>query len=245
MVKVKTYNGGSVGTRDVDVSAFGDRVLGRTLKEAVLMYEANRRQGTHKAKTRSEVRGPNKKLWAQKHTGRARMGTPKSPLWTGGGVVFPPVPRDYSYHMPKKARRAALFTAIFGKLRDQEVAVAEGFPADKPSTKAALAVLAALDMPRSVTVVTEGADRNLWLSLRNVPGIHVMPVADLNAHDVLVRRYLVCTPAAMQSLSARAQLHRDSKRKRSETDSASTKGARSARTPSKAGPQGKGGLSGN
>jgi large subunit ribosomal protein L4 len=214
MVKVKAYTGGAVGARELDPSVFGERVLGRTLKEAVLMYEANRRQGTHKAKTRSEVKGPNKKLWAQKHTGRARMGTPKSPLWTGGGVIFPPVPRDYSYHMPKKARRAALYTAIFGKLRDQEVAVAEGFPADKPSTKAAMAILKALDMASSATVVTDGADRNLWLSLRNVKGVRVMAAADVNAHDVVARRYLVCTPAALHALTTRAQAHRDAKRMR-------------------------------
>ena len=94
------------------------------------------------------------------------------------------------------------------------MAVAEGFPADKPSTKGAMAVLKALDMARSVTVVTEGVDRNLWLSLRNVPGIHVMPATDLNARDVVVRRYMVCTPAAMQTLAARAKAHKDAKRPR-------------------------------
>jgi large subunit ribosomal protein L4 len=211
MVTIKSYAGGAVGTRELDASAFGERVLGRTLKEAVVMYEANRRQGTHKAKTRSEVKGPNKKLWAQKHTGRARMGTAKSPLWTGGGVAFPPVPRDYSYHMPKKARRVALYTAIFGKLRDGEVALAEGFPTEKPSTKAALAVLKALEMTRSVTVVTQGVDRNLWLSLRNVPGVHVIPATDLNALDVVTRRHLVCTPGALAVLTARAKAHAESK----------------------------------
>ncbi|MEZ5963333.1 MAG: 50S ribosomal protein L4 [Planctomycetota bacterium] len=214
MVKVKSFAGGSVAEREVDANVFGGRVLGRTLKEAVVMYEANRRQGTHSAKTRSEVRGGNKKLWKQKHTGRARMGTTKSPVWTGGGIAFPPKPRDYSYHMPKKARRAALYTAIFGKLRDGEIGVADGFPADKPSTKAALGVLKALAMDGSATVVTEGIDRNLWLSLRNVPNVEVMPVGDLNALDVLKRRYVVCTPAAMDALSARAKAHNDAKRRK-------------------------------
>ncbi|HLU38319.1 MAG TPA: 50S ribosomal protein L4 [Planctomycetota bacterium] len=216
-MKIKSYADGSIGTRELDAGVFGERVLGRTLKEAVVMYEANRRQGTHKAKTRSEVKGPNRKLWKQKHTGRARMGSTKSPIWTGGGVAFPPVPRDYSYHMPKKARRVALFTAIFGKLRDGEVAVAEGFPTDKPSTKQAFAVLKALDMTRSVTVVTDGLDRNLWLSLRNVPGVKVMPAADLNAHDVTVRRFMVCTPPALESLAARAKAFVDAKRPRQES----------------------------
>ena len=107
MVKVKKYSGGSVQSTEVDESLFGDRVLGRTLKDAVVMYEANSRAGTVKTKTRGEVKGPNQKLWRQKHTGRARMGTRKSPLWRGGGTVFGPRPRDYSYHMPRKARQVA------------------------------------------------------------------------------------------------------------------------------------------
>ena len=124
MAQVKVYSGGSVSSRDVDASPFGDKVLGRTLKDAVVMYEANARQGTAKSKTRSEVAGPNKKLWKQKHTGRARMGSKKVVHWRGGGTAFGPVPRDYSYHMPKKARRAALRNAVFTKFDDGEVCVA-------------------------------------------------------------------------------------------------------------------------
>ena len=216
MVQVKSYKSGKVGAQDVDVGPFGDRVLGRTIKEAVLMYEANARQGTHKAKTRAEVAGGNKNLWKQKHTGRARMGSTKSPLWKGGGIIFPPVPRDYSYHMPKKARRVALYSAIFSKVRDGELAVADGFPTDKPSTKSALAVLSALGMHESVTVVTDGVDRNLWLSLRNVPGVTVRPVSDLNARDVLVRKNMVVTSAALATMTARASEYRAARRDRSE-----------------------------
>lgn len=200
MVEVKVFSGGSVSTTEVDESRFGTALLGRTLKEAVVMYEANRRAGTHRARNRSEVRGPNRKLWRQKHTGRARMGTKKSPLWRGGGVVFPPRPRDYAYHMPKKARRAALRNAVYSKLRDGEVGVADGWPQDAPSTKAAVAVLRGLGMERSVLVVTEQLDRNLHLSLRNVPHVEVRPLSDLNAHQVLLRRYMVLTPGALKAL---------------------------------------------
>ena len=112
MVEVKVFQGGSVATKDVDAGAFGAKVLGRTLKDAVVMYEANQRQGTVKAKTRSMVRGGNKKLWPQKHTGRARMGTTKSPIWRGGGRIHPPQPRDHAYHMPQKARRGAPRNAL-------------------------------------------------------------------------------------------------------------------------------------
>jgi len=200
MVEVKVYKGGSVSAQQFDAGVFGERVLGRTLKDAVVMYEANRRQGTHKTKTRSEVKGPNSKLWKQKHTGRARMGTRKSPLWRGGGVVFGPRPRDYSYAIPKKVRRLALRNAVFTKFRDGEVAVAEGFPTDAPSTKGAMSVLRALGMHESALVVTEGIEHNLYLSLRNVPYVDVAPVSDLNAHQVLVRRNLVLTPAALEAL---------------------------------------------
>ena len=203
MVEVKVFEGGSVKKTDVDASVFGTRVLGRTLKDAIVMYEANVRAGTAKAKTRHEVSGPNKKLWPQKHTGRARMGTPKSPLWRGGGRIFPPIPRDYAYHMPVKARRAALRNAMFTKFRDQEVAVAVGWPADKPNTKGAHAILAALGMGRSVTVVTEKPEVNLVRSLRNVPLVDVCTVDDLNARQVLVRRWLVMTPGALASIQQR------------------------------------------
>jgi len=203
MAAVKILKGGSVQQAEFDASLFGSRVLGRTLKDAVVMYEANARAGTHKTKTRSEVRGPNKKLWPQKHTGRARMGTPKSPLWRGGGVIFGPRPRDYSYHMPVKARRAALRNALWTKFNDGEVAVAEGWPQGEPSTKAACVILQKLGMERSATVVTDKNDRNLWLSLRNVPLVDVRAVDDLNARQLLLRRWLVVTPAALEAMKQR------------------------------------------
>ncbi len=203
MVDVKVYSGGSVRTEQIDGSAFGERVLGRTIKDAIVMYEANRRAGTAMARTRGEVSGPNNKLWRQKHTGRARMGTTKSPLWRGGGRIFPPHPRDYSYHLPQKARRVALRSAVLSKLRDGEVALAEGWPAEAPSTKSAVAILRALGMAGSALVVTEELDRNLHLSLRNVPNVDVRPVADLNAYDVLRRRHMVLTRGAMDRLQQR------------------------------------------
>lgn len=212
MVQVKVLRDGSVQAQEVDDSAFahprlGTRVLGRLIKDAVVMYEANRRAGTHKAKTRSEVRGPNHKLWKQKHTGRARMGTDKSPLWRGGGVIFGPNPRDYRQHMPVQARRGALRSALATKFRDQEVSVAEGWPTGLPSTKSACAVLHALGIEpgpgQGVTVVTHDRDQNLHRSLRNVPHVDVRTVDDLNAHQVLLRRHLVLTPPALAALQAR------------------------------------------
>ena len=203
MIEVKVYSGGSISTKEVDESRYGERVLGRTLKDAVVMYEANRRQGNAKSKSRGEVAGPNSKLWKQKKTGRARMGSPKVSQWRGGGTAFGPKPRDYSYQMPTKARRVALRNALFSKFSDGEVAVADGWPEGRPNTKQAVAVLAALGLDRSVLVVTEGLDRNLHLSLRNVPQVDVAPVSDLNAHSVLLRRHMVLTPGAFAQLEAR------------------------------------------
>ncbi len=203
MAEVKILQGGAVKKTEVDASVFGTRVLGRTLKDAVVMYEANARAGTHKTKTRAEVRGPNHKLYPQKHTGRARMGTDKSPLWRGGGVTMGPRPRDYSYAMPVNARRAAVRNAIFTKFRDGEVAVVDSLPQGKPSTKAAFATLSQIGMQRSATVVTHETDRALYLSLRNVPLVDVCTVADLNARQVLLRRWMVVTPAALEAMKQR------------------------------------------
>lgn len=206
MVEIKIWDGGKVKTQKVDASAFGSpdgKVLGRTIKDAVVMYEANMRAGTVKAKTRSMVRGGNKKLWRQKHTGRARMGTTKSPIWRGGGRIHPPEPRNHNYAMPTKARRAALRNAIFTKFRDGEVGVASGWPEGKPSTKTAHGVLHGLGMHTSATVVTTEVNTDLVRSLRNVPLVDVRTVADLNARQVLLRRYLVMTPEALEMVKAR------------------------------------------
>jgi large subunit ribosomal protein L4 len=202
-MQVKSYNGGSVGQVELDESPFGGRVLHRTLKDAVVMYQANQRQGTVKTRGRSEVKGTKKKPYRQKHTGRARAGDRKSNIWRGGGTVFGPRPRDYSYHMPAKARRVALRSAIAGKLADDELVIADlgEFPA--PSSKAARKVLADLGMPRRATVVLAERDENVWKSFRNFPGVHVRLSADLCAHDVVSGGLIVASAAAMEALVAR------------------------------------------
>ena len=124
-MQVKSYKSGSVGEMELDEAPFGKKILYRTLKDAVVMYQANLRQGNASTKGRSEIKGSQKKPYRQKHTGRARAGSVKSPIWRGGGTVFGPLPRDYSYHMPQKARRVALRTAIAGKLADNEVVVTD------------------------------------------------------------------------------------------------------------------------
>ncbi|HRV80621.1 MAG TPA: 50S ribosomal protein L4, partial [Planctomycetota bacterium] len=143
-MQVKSYKAGNVGEVEFDTTAFGEQVLYRTLKDAVVMYQANKRQGTAATRGRSVVRGSNKKPYKQKHTGRARAGDRKSPIWRGGGTVFGPHPRDFSYHMPIKARRVALRSALAGKLADGEVVIADLSGFGSPSSKDARRILATL-----------------------------------------------------------------------------------------------------
>ena len=204
MPKLTVYDrkGKKVGTYNVEPTDFAPRINKQLLHDAVVMYQANQRQGTAKVKTRSEVHGSGKKPWKQKHTGRARMGTTKSPLWRGGGRIHPPAPRDHGYAMPKKARRAALRNALFTKFRDGEVAIASGWPTGKPSTKSAVAILGKLGMGKSATVVTTETDKNLCLSLRNVPSVHIIAPDQLNTYDVLVSDDVVFTRSAYDAFVA-------------------------------------------
>ena len=159
-MKVKSYKAGSVGEVELDVAPFGEKVLYRTLKDAVVMHMANQRQGTVNTRGRSEVKGTNKKPYKQKHTGRARAGDVKSPIWRGGGTVFGPKPRDYSYHMPTKARRVALRSAIAGKVADGELVVADLGEWGEPSARSARKVLAGLGSPRRAVRLGRGQRRD-------------------------------------------------------------------------------------
>jgi large subunit ribosomal protein L4 len=207
-MQVKSYKAGSVGQIEFDERPLHDnagkaRVLYRTLKEAVVMYQANQRQGNAYTRGRDEVVGSNKKPWKQKHTGRARAGDRKSPIWRGGGTLFGPKTRDWSYHMPAKARRVATRTALFGKLRDGEVVVADMGPFAAPSAKAARKVLADLGSPRRALIVTEKHDEALWKSFRNFPGVSVRSADEVCAHDLVAGGLIVAQSAAMERLARR------------------------------------------
>ena len=202
-MQVKSYKAGSVGQVEIDERPFGERVLYRTLKEALLMYQANQRQGTVQTRGRSAVAGSNKKPWKQKHTGRARAGDRKSPIWRGGGTVFGPHPKDWGYRMPAKARRVALRSAIAGKLADGELVVADlgGFP--RPSARSARKVLADLGAPQRVVIVVAQRNDNLWKSFRNFPGVAVRTAGELCALDVVNGGLVVAEGAAMDQLAER------------------------------------------
>ncbi|MHC4377181.1 MAG: 50S ribosomal protein L4 [Planctomycetota bacterium] len=207
-MQVKSYKAGTVGEVEFDEAPFGGKVLYRTLKDAVVMHQANQRQGTASTKGRSDVKGSNKKPYKQKHTGRARAGDVKSPIWRGGGTVFGPKPRDYSYHMPIKARRVALRTALAGKLRDDEVVIAELGDFGSPSAKSARKVLADLGVgatggQRRATLVLTERDDNVWKSFRNFPGVKVRTADELCAFDVVAGGLIVAQSGAMEALAAR------------------------------------------
>lgn len=197
------------GARAYDASAFGEGVYFRLLKDSVDMFQANQRQGTVKTKIRSEIAFSGKKPWKQKHTGRARAGDKKSPLWRKGGTTFGPRPRDYSYHMPVQQRRVALRTALCGKFGDGEVGLFDAAGFDAPSAKAARALLAAagkLDYagaPKRVLVVLAEPNENVWKSFRNFPGVQVKTAAELCAYDVLAGGDVWAEAAALDALAAR------------------------------------------
>ncbi len=205
-MEVKSYKAGNVGSVDFDESSFGDKILYRTLKDAVVMYMANQRQGTAKVKGRSEVRGTNAKPYKQKHTGRARAGDRKSPIWRGGGTVFGPHPRDFSYHMPVKARRVALRSALAGKLADGELVIADLGEFGQPSAKAARKILQDLDATKRACIVINERNASLWKSFRNFPRVTVRIADELCAYDVVNGGVIIAERAAVDSLSARVGL---------------------------------------
>ncbi len=202
MIEVPLYNkdGQESGTLQVDEALFGTRIRRRLLREIAAWYEANRRVGTHATKTRSEVEGSTKKPWKQKHTGRARAGTVRSPVWRGGGIAGGPRPRDYRVHIPAAMRRRALDSAILSKLVDREAAIIEGLDFDKPSTKRMAGLLKTLRIDRTCLISPEGYRRELWLSARNLPRISMAPVTELNAYEVLRCHRLLLTRGAMDRL---------------------------------------------
>ena len=169
------------------------------MHQVVIAQLAAGRQGTHSTKTRGEVRGGGKKPYRQKGTGRARQGSTRAPQFTGGGIVHGPVPRDYSQRTPKKMKAAALRGALSDRARDGRLHVVEGFVTDDtPSTKAAMVALANATESTKVLVVLDSTDETNWLSLRNVPTVHLLEAGQLNTYDVLVSDDVVFTTRALE-----------------------------------------------
>ncbi|OHR23127.1 50S ribosomal protein L4 [Corynebacterium sp. HMSC061H03] len=183
---VHTAEGGVNGSVELPASVFDAEVSIALMHQVVVAQRAAARQGTHKVKTRGEVRGGGRKPWRQKGTGRARQGSIRAPHWTGGGVVHGPVPRDYSQRTPKKMIAAALRGALSDRARHDRIHVVEELvPGQTPSTKAARAFVERLTERRNVLVVLPREDVNSWKSVRNLPGVHILSEDQLNTYDVL------------------------------------------------------------
>lgn len=202
VVDVYDVNRTKVGEATLRDDIFSVPVQGHILHEVVTMQLANRRAGTASTKTRAEVRGGGRKPWRQKGTGRARVGSIRSPLWRGGGVIFGPKPRSYAYKVPKKVRRLALKMALSSKLAKGQLLVLDKYPFTAPKTKEFVKVLDNLDI-RKVLFVTAGEEEVLTLSSRNVPYVQVMPTEGLNVYDILRYDYLVVLQPAISRIEER------------------------------------------
>ena len=201
MANVSVYNieGKEVGSIELNDAVFGVEVNEHLVHMAVVNQLANNRQGTQSAKTRSEVSGGGRKPWRQKETGHARQGSTRSPQWTGGGVVFAPKPRDYSFKMNKKEKRIALLSALSSKVADNKIVVLDAFNLDEVKTKKFAEVMSNLKVDKALVVI-EGENKNVVLSGRNIPTVKVSATNEINTYDVLKYETLVVTKAAVEKL---------------------------------------------
>jgi large subunit ribosomal protein L4 len=201
---VPVYRNGKAARAEIDVAFLGDRVLKRTLREAVIMYEANRRAGTHSTLNRGDVARAKKPLFPQKHTGRARVKHPQVTQCRGGGIPHGPRPRDYSYRMPRKALSAALRSALLAKFQAGSASVVDQFGLGAtPKTSKVAEVLDALKARESCLVVTAEKDSALVNAARNLPRVKVATAKDVNAYEVAFYRSLVVVEGAIAALKER------------------------------------------
>lgn len=201
MANVSVYNieGKEVGTIDLNDAVFGVEINEHLLHMAVVQQLANKRQGTQKAKTRSEVRGGGKKPWRQKGTGHARQGSTRSPQWTGGGVVFAPTPRDYSFKLNKKEKRAALLSALTSRVEEKKFIVVDEMNFSEIKTKNFQSALNNLNVSKALVVLEDG-NKNAELSARNISGIRTARVNTINVYDILKYNTVVATKAAVANI---------------------------------------------
>lgn len=197
---VRTMSGAESGVYEFDGADLANRISKQLLHDVVVMYEANRRQGSVKTKTRGEVAGNKKKLFRQKGTGNARMGTKRSPVRRGGGHTFAKQPKDWSYRLPKKAVRLATRMALLSKFQDNEAIVLDGFSVSEPKTKTVADMLGALGLNgQSCLLVIPEYDLTVWKSARNIANLWTSPLSDLNAYDLLHQKRLLITKEAIDA----------------------------------------------
>ena len=193
-----------VGTVPLSPDVFDVKVREHLVKEYVSLQQANRRSGSASTiSNRGEIRGGGKKPWKQKGTGRARVGSIRSPLWRGGLTVFGPTPRDFGFKLSKKSKKLALKSVLTERARNHSLRVVEKLTLDEPKTKAALELLKKLELPERTLFVVAEKDHNLELALRNLRRTDVLPVDGLNVFDLLVHETIVCTPESIKKIEER------------------------------------------
>ena len=201
MANVSVFNmeGNEVGTMELNDAIFGAKVNEHLVHLAVVSQLANKRQGTQKAKTRSEVSGGGRKPWRQKGTGHARQGSTRAPQWTGGGMVFAPVPRDYTIRLNKKEKRAALKSVLTSKVQENKFIVVDELKFDEIKTKAMKNVLANLKADKALVILNDN-DQNVVLSARNIEGVETALTNTINVFDLLKHNTVVVTKAAVETI---------------------------------------------
>ena len=198
-VKIVDFKGLEAGEITLSDAVFGSFVHVPAMHQVVVAHLANCRLGTHSVKTRGDVRGGGKKPWRQKHTGRARHGSVRSPLWAGGGVAHGPHPRDYSQKVNKKVRRLALRSALSMKVQESLFTVVKSFDINEPSTKAMKGFFEAIHAQKPLVIVPEGND-NVRISSRNIEGAKVINLGNINVYDILNSKTLIVTPEVIAKL---------------------------------------------
>lgn len=196
-VNVFNQNGDMVGDIELNKDIFDIEVNEHVVYEVVKNQLANRRQGTQSAKTRAEVRGGGRKPWRQKGTGRARQGSIRSPQWKGGGVVFAPKPRDYSYKVPKKVKRLAMKSVLTSKVKDEEIIVLDNLVLEIISTKEAVKILKNIKADKKALVVIAESDEKVYRSFRNIENVDTVTVKDMNVYDILRFNSFIITKDAI------------------------------------------------
>ena len=199
MPKVALYDmsGAQIGELELNDSVFGIEPNQAVMYDFVKMQLANKRVGTSSTKTRAEVKGSGKKPWRQKGTGRARVGSRRNPVWTGGGIVFGPKPRDFSYRLPRKVRKLAMKSALSSKVLENNLIVVDQLSFDEPRTKQMVATLQALNSGKKTLVITADGDANITKSARNIPGVKPLRVDYINVYDLLRYDTLLITKDAV------------------------------------------------
>lgn len=205
-IPVRDMSGGSAGDYSFDEADLASGGINRQLlHDVVVMYEANRRVGTAVTKSRGMVRGSTKKLFRQKGTGRARAGNARTPVRRGGGHAFGKKNRDFSYRLPRKAVRIATRMALLSKFQDDQAVLVSELSCVAPKTKVIVEMLSKLSVDGTVLLVSAGLDKVLYQSARNIPGVAVLPVSDLNAYDLLKHRNLVMASGALDVVLGRSE----------------------------------------